>query len=74
MVEASTHGGFPDEAGPRIAIATLACAALLIIGRFPRSASLGAILATGFFGGAIIALFRVGQVGSPPQLICLALS
>ncbi|MBB4003620.1 hypothetical protein GGR03_002701 [Aurantimonas endophytica] len=52
----------------------MACAALLIIGRFPRSASLGAILATGFFGGAIIALFRVGQVGSPPQLICLALS
>jgi hypothetical protein len=63
--------GFPYQAGQRIAIVALACAALLII---PRSALLGAILATGFFGGAIIALFRVGEGGSPPQLICLALS
>ena len=37
------------------------------------TATLGAILITGFFGGAICTHFRLGEIGSPPQLICLAL-
>jgi len=40
---------------------------------FPRTATLGAVLLTGFLGGAICTHFRVEGLGSPPQLISLAL-
>jgi hypothetical protein len=36
-------------------------------------AILGAILVTGFLGGAICAHVRIGELGSPPELISLAL-
>ena len=49
---------------------TLTCTILYAI---PRTAMLGAILLTGFLGGAICTHFRLGEIGSPPQLICLAL-
>ena len=39
----------------------------------PRTAFLGAILVTGFCGGAIATHVRVGEMGTPPQLFCLAL-
>ena len=39
----------------------------------PATAVLGAILATGFLGGAICAHVRVGELGSPPELISLLL-
>ena len=48
----------------------LACAILYAI---PRTAVLGAILTTGFLGGAICTHFRLGEIGSPPQLISLLL-
>ena len=48
----------------------LACAILYAI---PATAVLGAILVTGFLGGAICAHVRIGEVGSPPELICLLL-
>ena len=31
------------------------------------------ILVTGFLGGAICAHVRIGELGSPPELICLLL-
>jgi hypothetical protein len=34
---------------------------------------LGAILVTGFLGGAICTHFRLGELASPPQLICILL-
>jgi hypothetical protein len=34
---------------------------------------LGAILVTGFLGGAICTHFRLGAIGSKPQVICVVL-
>ena len=48
----------------------LGCAMLYAI---PATAVLGAILVTGFLGGAISAHVRIGEVGSPPEIISLAL-
>jgi hypothetical protein len=46
----------------------LACAILYAI---PATAVLGAILLTGFLGGAICAHVRIGELGSPPEIISL---
>jgi hypothetical protein len=48
----------------------LACA---ILYAFPATSVLGAILVTGFLGGAICAHVRIGELGSPPELISLLL-
>ena len=48
----------------------LACAILYAI---PATAVLGAILVTGFLGGAICVHVRIGELGSPPELISLLL-
>ena len=48
----------------------LACAVLYAI---PATAVLGAILVTGFLGGAISAHVRLGELGSPPEIISLLL-
>ena len=48
----------------------LACAVLYAI---PATAVLGAILVTGFLGGAICAHVRIGELGSPPEIISLLL-
>ena len=48
----------------------LFCAILYAI---PTTAVLGAILVTGFLGGAICAHVRIGEVGSPPEIISLLL-
>jgi hypothetical protein len=47
-----------------------ACAILYAI---PATAVLGAILVTGFLGGAICAHVRIGELGSPPEIIALLL-
>ena len=48
----------------------LACALLYAL---PATAVLGAILVTGFLGGAICAHLRIEELGSPPELISLVL-
>ena len=48
----------------------LVCAVLYAI---PSTAVLGAILVTGFLGGAICAHVRIGELGSPPEIISLLL-
>ena len=48
----------------------LVCAILYAI---PATAVLGAILVTGFLGGAICAHVRIGELGSPPEIISLLL-
>ena len=48
----------------------LTCAILYAI---PATAAFGAILVTGFLGGAICAHVRIGELGSPPELISLFL-
>jgi hypothetical protein len=48
----------------------LACAILYAI---PATSVLGAILVTGFLGGAICAHVRIGELGSPPEIASLLL-
>ena len=48
----------------------LACAILYAI---PATSVLGAILVTGFLGGAICAHVRIGEFGSQPEIIALLL-
>ena len=62
--------GFPMSLAPVIGAITLACA---IVYAIPATRVLGAILVTGFLGGAICTHLRLGEIGSPPQLISLAL-
>ncbi|NKK64613.1 DoxX family protein [Rhizobium leguminosarum] len=44
-----------------------------ILYAIPATAVLGAILVTGFLGGAICAHVRIGELGSPPELVSLLL-
>jgi len=44
-----------------------------ILYAIPATAVLGAILVTGFLGGAICAHVRIGEFGSPPEIISLFL-
>lgn len=62
--------GFPDSVAPMLGIIVLVCALLYA---FPRTAMLGAILVTGFLGGAICTHFRLGEIASPPQIISVLL-
>jgi hypothetical protein len=48
----------------------VACA---ILYAYPATAVVGAILVTGFLGGAICAHVRVGELGTPPEIISLFL-
>jgi hypothetical protein len=72
---AAAHGllsavGFEDSAGPPIAITSLVCAVVYAV---PQSAVLGAILITGFLGGAICTHVRLGRMTSPPQIVSVVL-
>ena len=58
--------GLTRVVGPII----LASAVLYAI---PATAVFGAILVTGFLGGAICAHVRIGELGSPPEIISLLL-
>ena len=75
LAKSSAHAqlaatGFPDSAGPLIGITAIVCAVIYAI---PQTSVLGAILITGFLGGAICTHFRLGGMGSPPQIISLIL-
>jgi hypothetical protein len=48
----------------------LVCAILYAI---PATTVLGAVLVTGFLGGAICAHVRIGELGSPPEIVSLLL-
>ena len=45
----------------------------IILYAIPATSILGAILVTGFLGGAICAHVRIGELGSPPEIISLLL-
>lgn len=70
ILAAMQASGFAPEMAPRLAVVTALCTLLYAI---PRTAVLGAILLSAFYGGAIAVHFRIGEVGSPPQLVCLLL-
>ncbi len=62
--------GFAMDLTRVVAPIVLACAILYAI---PATTVLGAILVTGFLGGAICAHVRIGELGSPPEIIALLL-
>ncbi len=58
VVEAFQHLGIPLQLASSIGLLQLACLALYVV---PRTAPLGALLLTGFLGGAISTHLRVGD-------------
>jgi hypothetical protein len=59
------HLGYPPGYLPRLLVLELMCVVLYAI---PRTATVGAILITGYLGGAIASHWRVGD---PPVVQCL---
>lgn len=62
--------GFPPAMLGPIAGLALASAGLYAL---PPTRGIGAILVTGYLGGAICTHLRLGEIGSPPQIVCLVL-
>ncbi len=58
--------GYPDSLATPIGIVEIACAVLYAI---PKTRVLGAILMTGYLGGAIATHVRVGDVFIPPLVL-----
>jgi len=66
MAEGMKKYGYPPGAGKPIMIAEICCAILYAI---PRTAGLGAILLTGYLGGAVATHVHVGEVFVFPVLM-----
>lgn len=62
--------GWPAWSAPVVGALALVCAGLYAL---PRTAPLGAVLITGFVGGALATHVRLGEVATPPELILVAL-
>jgi hypothetical protein len=60
------HLGLPDGVIVPIAVLELVCVVLYVS---PRTAVLGAILVTGFMGGAVLAHLRVGEPFITPIVV-----
>jgi hypothetical protein len=58
VTEGNAHLGWPDRLALPLGIVEAACAFLFLI---PHTAVLGAILVTGYLGGAISAHVRIGE-------------
>ncbi|MFT3837695.1 MAG: DoxX family protein [Myxococcaceae bacterium] len=58
VVEASAKMGWPIAVNPYLGAVLLACVALYV---FPRTAALGAVLLTGYLGGAVAVHVRVAD-------------
>ena len=56
VLEAQTRLGYPGEVVPAIAVALLACTLFYVI---PQTYILGAILLTGYLGGAVASQVRI---------------
>ena len=63
------HYGYPEGSMVRIIIAEIACAALYAI---PQTSVLGAILLTGYLGGATATHVRVGEPFFLPVIVGIA--
>ena len=58
VTEASLHLGLPVTLSPSIGLLLLACTVVYCV---PRTAVLGAVLLTGYLGGAVLTHVRVGD-------------
>ncbi len=65
MQEGLDHIGYPASVGSALIAVEVTCAILYAI---PQTAALGAILLTGYLGGAIACHVRVGQSFTPAAL------
>ncbi len=59
VIEGMEHAGYPGRLAVPLGIVELVCAILYVI---PRTSVLGAILMTGYFGGAVATHVRIGEV------------
>src|SRR5579872_5311023 len=66
MVDGLMHAGIPRAAIVPIAVLEIACAILYAM---PRTAGLGTLLLTGFFGGAIVTHIVGGESIAPPVVV-----
>ena len=65
-MQGSAHYGYPDGAMLRITVVEIACA---IVYAIPRTSILGAILMTGYLGGATATHVRVGEPFFLPVIV-----
>ena len=66
VVEGFAHLGFPERLALGLGILEIACTAVYVI---PRTAVLGAILLTGYLGGATVTHLRVGEPFFMPVIL-----
>ena len=66
MIEGMSKFGYPESKLNLIATLEIFCALLY---SFPRTAVLGAILMTGYFGGAVATHLRISDPGYPAAII-----
>jgi len=69
VVEGFTHLGLPEKLASGLGILELACTILYVV---PRTAVLGAILVTGYLGGAVCTHLRVGDPFIMPVILGVA--
>lgn len=65
VVAGMAHSGLQESILFKLGVLEVACTVVYLI---PRTAVLGAILLTGYFGGAILATVRVGDSFAAPLL------
>jgi DoxX-like protein len=66
VVDGFAHYGFPESLIVRLGILEFACAVIYLI---PRTSALGAILLTGYLGGATVTTARVGDAFIMPVIV-----
>jgi hypothetical protein len=66
VVQGFAQFGFPESLLPKLGILELICAVIYVI---PRTSVLGAILLTGYLGGATVTHLRVGQAFFIPVIV-----
>ncbi len=66
VLQGFAHMGFPEATLAPLGYIEIACALLYVI---PRTSVLGAILVTGYFGGATAASVRIGETWWPTVII-----
>ncbi len=65
VAESFKHLGLPDSFARGLGVLELCCTLIYVI---PRTAVLGAILLTGYLGGAVLAHLRAGDAFFPPVI------
>lgn len=66
VVEGFAHLGFPESLALGLGLLELACAVVYVI---PQTSVLGAILLTGYLGGATVTHLRVGDPFLTPVIL-----